>query len=217
MVLPLSSGRNPNPHGVARLRRTNRPQVLDRNSRHLDVEIDAVQQGTGDTGTIPGHGRRIARAPVPLGPEQATRTPVRTTIAPASSGYTWFLNAGKPPPSADDLQSHSVRYNASKAPWGNLATCISASASDTQRYPQPDTPVRVGQQTDTQPVHITGTGAFQINIFKGAVMSKLPADACSYQGTKNACKQCCLNPSAHILRTVVIITRDIEAVPNEEA
>ena len=96
------------------------------------------------------------------------------------------------------------------------SACISASASDTQRYPQPDTPVRVGQQTDTQPVHITGTGAFQINIFKGAVMSKHPADACSYQGTKNACKQCYPNPSAHILRTLVI-TRAREAVPNGEA
>ncbi len=52
---------------------------------------------------------------------------MRTTIAPTSNGFTWFLNAGKPPPSADDLPSHSVRYNASKAPWGNLATITTPS------------------------------------------------------------------------------------------
>ena len=65
-VLPLTSGGNPDPYGVTRLRRTDRSQVLDRNGGHLDVEIDAVQQGAGDAGTIPGHGLRVARAPVSL-------------------------------------------------------------------------------------------------------------------------------------------------------
>ena len=47
---------------------------------------------------------------------------MRTTIAPISSAYMWSLDAGKPPPSAADLPSYSVRYSASKAPWGNEPT-----------------------------------------------------------------------------------------------
>ena len=46
-VLPLTSGRDAGPNRVARLRRTDRSQVFDCNGRHLDVQIDAVQQGTG--------------------------------------------------------------------------------------------------------------------------------------------------------------------------
>ena len=56
-----------------------------------------------------------------------TGPPVRTTITPMSSGFTWSLSAGKAPPSADDLQSHSVRYSVSKAPWSGLPTITTPS------------------------------------------------------------------------------------------
>ncbi len=93
VVLQLTGGRNAGPDGVARFARSNRSQVPHRNGGHLDVEIDAVQQGARHAGTIPGHGPRIARAPVSLRPVQPARAPVRTTIAPISSEYMWSLNA----------------------------------------------------------------------------------------------------------------------------
>jgi hypothetical protein len=57
------------------------------------VEIDTVQQRTGHAGTITGHMSRIACAPVSFRPVQPARAPVRTTITPVSSAFTWSLGA----------------------------------------------------------------------------------------------------------------------------
>ncbi len=105
-MLPLPSSGNAGADGVARLGGADRSQVFDWHGGHLDMEIDAVQQGAGDPRPIPGHVSRIARAPVAFRTVHPTRAPVRTTIAPISSAYTRSFEA--PSPSHLDMDSPTI-------------------------------------------------------------------------------------------------------------
>ena len=102
LMLPVASRGDACTNGLAPLLRGFGSQIVDRNGRHFNMEINAIQEGAGNARTIPGDGRGVARAPVSFRSVQSARAPVRITIEPVSSGDTWSLDTRARQHSAED-------------------------------------------------------------------------------------------------------------------